>query len=177
MPWYVTAFLKLINPFIDPVTKSKIKYNEPLTDHVPASQLMTASGGKVDFKYDHSIYWPALENLTEIRRQQRRERWQKAGKLIGESEIYLWGGEEDSVGAGVAQDTTAAAPAASVAPAAPVAAVESAVPAVSAAPAAPVAPTESVSGAAPAETKTDDALVDGVNKLDVKDTEPVKTTA
>jgi hypothetical protein len=109
VPWYVTAFLKLINPFIDPVTKSKIKYNEPLTDHVPATQLMAASGGKVDFKYDHSIYWPALENLTEIRRQQRRERWQKGGKLIGESEIYLWGGEEGSVGAGAAQDATAAA--------------------------------------------------------------------
>jgi hypothetical protein len=162
VPWYVTAFLKLVNPFIDPVTKSKIKYNEPLTDHVPAAQLMATSGGKVDFKYDHSIYWPALENLTEIRRQQRRERWQKGGKLIGESEIYLWGGEEGSVGAGVAQDATAAAPAASVAPAAP---------------AAPAAPVEGVSGAAPVETKTDDALVDGVNKLDVKDTEPAKSTA
>lgn len=98
LPWYVNAFLKLINPFIDPVTKTKIKPNEPLPNHVPTSQLMKVSGGEVDFKYDHSVYWPALEKMTEERRQQRKERWEKAGKLIGESEIYLWGGEEGSVG-------------------------------------------------------------------------------
>ncbi|KAI8931920.1 hypothetical protein NX059_010821 [Plenodomus lindquistii] len=98
LPWYVNAFLKLVNPFIDPVTKSKIKPNQPLPDHVPTSQLMKVSGGDVDFKYDHSVYWPALEKITEERRRQRKERWEKAGKLIGESEIYLWGGEEGSVG-------------------------------------------------------------------------------
>lgn len=97
MPWYVNAFLKLVNPFIDPVTKANIKPNEPLPDHVPVSQLMTVSGGEVDFKYDHSIYWPALEKITTERRQQRKERWEKGGKMIGESEIYLWGGEEGSL--------------------------------------------------------------------------------
>lgn len=98
MPWYVNAFLKLVNPFIDPVTKTKIKPNEPLPNHVPVSQLMTVSGGEVDFKYDHSIYWPALDKLTSEKRQQRIERWEKGGKLIGESEIYLWGGDEGSLG-------------------------------------------------------------------------------
>jgi hypothetical protein len=99
VPWYVSAFLRLVNPFIDPVTKSKIKPNEPLPNHVPVSQLMNVSGGEVDFKYDHSVYWPALEKITTERRQQRKERWEKGGKLIGESEIYLWGGEEGSIGA------------------------------------------------------------------------------
>ncbi|KAF2851396.1 CRAL/TRIO domain-containing protein [Plenodomus tracheiphilus IPT5] len=98
LPWYINAFLKLMNPFIDPVTKTKIKPNEPLPNHVPTSQLMKVSGGDVDFKYDHSVYWPALEKLTEERRQQRKARWETAGRLIGESEIYLWGGEEGSVG-------------------------------------------------------------------------------
>jgi hypothetical protein len=97
VPWYVNAFLKLVNPFIDPVTKSKIKPNEPLPNHVPTSQLMKVSGGEVDFKYDHSIYWPALEKITTERRQQRKERWEKAGKIVGESEIYLWGGDEPSL--------------------------------------------------------------------------------
>jgi len=89
--------MKLIGPFIDPVTSTKIKRNEPLVDHVPAAQLMKVSGGEVDFKYDHEVYWPALEKLTSERRQQRRKRWEKAGKHLGESEIYLWGGEEGSV--------------------------------------------------------------------------------
>lgn len=113
LPWYVSMFLKAINPFIDPITKEKIKYNEPLTDHVPAAQLMQASGGDIDFKYDHDVYWPALEKLAAERRAKRVERWEKAGKLIGESEIYLWGGEEGSIGTGQAAQTngTASAPA------------------------------------------------------------------
>ncbi|KAF2273135.1 CRAL/TRIO domain-containing protein [Westerdykella ornata] len=97
LPWYVTAFLKVISPFIDPVTKTKIRYNEPLTDHVPASQLMKNAGGECEFEYDHSVYWPAFNALAETRRKERVDRWEKAGKIIGESEIYLWGGEEPSV--------------------------------------------------------------------------------
>jgi hypothetical protein len=157
VPWYVSAFLKLIGPFIDPVTKSKIKYNEPLVDHVPASQLMVASGGEVDFQYDHSIYWPALANMAAERRQQRKERWEKAGKLIGESEIYLWGGEEGSVGAqkeeaglneeertGEKINDNANAP---------------------------------VTSNGTTEKNGEAELVDGVEKLDIKTAEPIKVAA
>jgi TPP-dependent indolepyruvate ferredoxin oxidoreductase alpha subunit len=98
VPWYVTAFLKLVGPFIDPLTKTKIRYNEPLTDHVPASQLMKNAGGECEFEYDHSVYWPALTELAEKRRNEKKERWERAGKHIGESEIYLWGGDQPSVG-------------------------------------------------------------------------------
>jgi hypothetical protein len=98
VPWYVTAFLKMLSPFIDPVTKTKLRYNEPLTQHIPPSQLMKNADGEVDFKYDHSVYWPALDALATQRRKERKERWEAAGKLIGESEIYLWGGDEKSVG-------------------------------------------------------------------------------
>ncbi|KAH6875863.1 CRAL-TRIO domain-containing protein [Alternaria rosae] len=147
LPWYVNAFLKLINPFIDPVTKSKIKPNEPLPNHVPTSQLMKVSGGEVDFKYDHSVYWPALEKISTERRQQRKERWEKAGKIIGESEIYLWGGDEPSLGSGTAEKTAG----------------EAAVPA-----AAESSNTMSNGGT---------ELVEGVEKLDIKEGEPVKAAA
>ncbi|KAK7192012.1 hypothetical protein DPSP01_003883 [Paraphaeosphaeria sporulosa] len=110
LPWYVTTFLKLISPFIDPVTKTKMRYNEPLTDHIPASQLMKNAGGEVDFEYDHSVYWPALAKLAEERRRERTERWEKAGKVVGESEIYLWGGEEGSVATAPTPTATAEAP-------------------------------------------------------------------
>ncbi|KAF2468912.1 CRAL/TRIO domain-containing protein [Lindgomyces ingoldianus] len=99
LPWYVTTFLKLISPFIDPVTKTKMRYNEPLTDHIPASQLMKNAGGDVDFEYNHEVYWPTLNALADERRKARKARWESAGKCIGESEIYLWGGGEKSVGA------------------------------------------------------------------------------
>lgn len=100
VPWFVTMFLKLISPFIDPITKTKIRYNEPLPEHVPASQLLTISGGDCTFEYDHSVYWPALEKLSTQRRKERMERFEKAGGHIGESEVYLWGGDEPSVFAG-----------------------------------------------------------------------------
>lgn len=140
MPWYVTTFLKLVSPFIDPVTKTKMRYNEPLVDHIPASQLMKVSGGEVDFKYDHAIYWPALDALAKERRAARVERWEKAGKLVGESEIYLWGGDEKSVGAAKveAEAQAAAAPA-------------------------PAAPADATAGAEDAE------LSQAAAKLDVKD--------
>ncbi|EUC49999.1 hypothetical protein COCMIDRAFT_1400 [Bipolaris oryzae ATCC 44560] len=111
VPWFVTTFLKLIQPFIDPVTKSKMKTNEPLPSHVPTSQLMKVSGGDVDFKYDHSVYWPALDKIVTERRQQRKERWEKAGKMVGESEIYLWGGDEPSLNSGKAEVPVATEPA------------------------------------------------------------------
>ncbi|KAL1594218.1 Phosphatidylinositol transfer protein (PITP) [Nothophoma quercina] len=164
LPWYVSMFLKAINPFIDPVTKEKIKYNEPLTDHVPASQLMKASGGDIDFKYDHDLYWPALEKLAAERRAKRVERWEKAGKLIGESEIYLWGGEEASVGGGhaVSAATPAAAEPSAAAPVETAPLADSAV----------VAPPVHAPGA-----NGDAALAEGVAKLDVKDGEAVKPAA
>ncbi|KAF2646090.1 CRAL/TRIO domain-containing protein [Massarina eburnea CBS 473.64] len=134
LPWYVTTFLKLISPFIDPVTKTKMRYNEPLSTLIPSSQLMKASGGDVDFVYDHATYWPALDALAKERIAARTQRWEKAGKLVGESEIYLWGGEEKSVGA-----TAGAA--------------------------------EVKEGAKDGEAeKKTDAIVDGVAKLDVKET-------
>ncbi|KAH7113786.1 CRAL-TRIO domain-containing protein [Dendryphion nanum] len=99
LPWYVSAFLKMISPFIDPVTKTKIRYNEPLDDHIPPAQLMANAGGDVEFLYEHDVYWPAFNALADKRRAERKARWEKAGGLIGESEVYLWGGEEKSVGA------------------------------------------------------------------------------
>lgn len=185
LPWYVSIFLKAINPFIDPVTKEKIKYNEPLTDHVPKEQLMKASGGDIDFKYDHDVYWPALEKLAADRHAKRVERWEKAGKLIGESEIYLWGGEEGSV-AGPAPTTSDATPAAAT-PAAAAAATEPAPPAASeTAPTpapAPVEPTPLTDAAVIAPpvhapgVNGDAALAEKVADLDIKEGEAAKPTS
>lgn len=108
---------------------------------------MRVSGGEVDFKYDHSIYWPALEKLTTERRQQRKERWEKAGKLIGESEMYLWGGEEGSITAGAATQEK------------------------------DIANGDAAGDANGAAANDGAALVDGVAGLDIKTSEPVKAMA
>jgi hypothetical protein len=97
VPWYVTTFYKLISPFLDPVTKSKMKFNEKLSIHVPPEQLLSHHGGNVQFKYDHSLYWPALNELSDRRRRHFEARWEKAGKQIGEHEAFLRGGDATSL--------------------------------------------------------------------------------
>lgn len=84
--------MKLITPFIDPQTREKLKFNEDLRQHVPSSQLLKSVNGDVEFEYDHSVYWPALNALAAQRREERLERWIRGGKLIGEHENYLKGG-------------------------------------------------------------------------------------
>jgi hypothetical protein len=87
----IWGFFKLITPFIDPNTRQKLKFNEDLRQHVPPSQLMKAVGGDVEFRYDHAIYWPSLNQLAEQRRVAYRERWVRGGKQVGELENYLKG--------------------------------------------------------------------------------------
>ena len=101
VPWYFNAFFKLINPFIDPLTRQKLKFNEPMKNHVPSEQLLKTHGGDVEFEYKHEVYWPALNNLAEERRKAFEERWTKAGSKVGESEVYLRGVDEGPVGGAV----------------------------------------------------------------------------
>ncbi|KAI0157842.1 CRAL-TRIO domain-containing protein [Xylariaceae sp. FL1272] len=92
VPWVVWGFFKLITPFIDPVTKDKIKFNEDMTQYVPREQLLSEyPGGEVQFDYSHAVYWPALQKLCGERRAARFERWEAGGKQIGELEDYLKG--------------------------------------------------------------------------------------
>ncbi|KAJ5370685.1 Phosphatidylinositol transfer protein PDR16 [Penicillium cataractarum] len=97
VPFIIWGFFKLITPFIDPNTRQKLKFNEDLRQHVPPSQLMKPVGGDLEFEYDHSIYWPALNELAKQRREAYRERWIQGGKQIGEFENYLKGEDIPSV--------------------------------------------------------------------------------
>ncbi|KAL9025817.1 MAG: hypothetical protein Q9196_005429 [Gyalolechia fulgens] len=101
--WVVWTFLKLINPFIDPATREKIKYDQSCRQFVPPSQLLKTYGGEVNFEYDHDVYWPALNELAAKKRAMMIERWEQAGKKVGESEYYLKGGEK-GVGSDVAEN-------------------------------------------------------------------------
>lgn len=97
LPWYVNTFFKLISPFIDPVTREKMKFNPNMREFVPPDRLWKHHDGDLDFEYDHSVYWPALQKLTEARKERIRARWAKGGKQIGESEEYLKGGDHLSL--------------------------------------------------------------------------------
>ena len=69
-----------------------------MKQYVPAEQLWSADwGGNLDFDYDHSVYWPALNEMCRKRREEKLKRWEAAGKEIGELEEYLAGGTDTSV--------------------------------------------------------------------------------
>ncbi|KAM4066494.1 CRAL/TRIO domain-containing protein [Hirsutella rhossiliensis] len=98
VPWLVSGFFKIIQPFIDPVTRGKLKFNEDMKQYVPPEQLWSADwGGNMDLEYDHGVYWPALHDMCQRRREQKAARWAAAGMEIGESEEYLAGGTAVSV--------------------------------------------------------------------------------
>lgn len=86
------------------MTKEKLHFNEDLKLHVPPEQLWKDFQGELDFEYDHATYWPALNKLCEEKRAERKERWVKGGKIYGESEIYLKGGNAPSLGQPVSQE-------------------------------------------------------------------------
>lgn len=89
VPWFVWGFFKLITPFIDPLTREKLKFNEALVNHVPATQLLKEFGGEVDFTYTHEAYWPALIALSSYRKAEMEAKWRQNGSRIGESEQFL----------------------------------------------------------------------------------------
>ncbi|GMG12454.1 CRAL/TRIO domain protein [Aspergillus flavus] len=97
MPFMIMGFFKLITPFIDPLTRQKLKFNEDLRQHVPAAQLMKSMGGDVEFRYDHATYWSTLNQLADQRKAAYRERWIQGGKRIGEYENYLKTGTSPSL--------------------------------------------------------------------------------
>lgn len=69
-----------------------------MKQYVPAEQLWSEDwAGQMNFDYDHDTYWPALNELCEQRREAKMARWAAAGKVIGESEDYLAGGNDTSV--------------------------------------------------------------------------------
>ncbi|GAM90587.1 hypothetical protein ANO11243_086320 [Dothideomycetidae sp. 11243] len=97
LPWYVSTFFKLISPFIDPVTREKMKFQPNNKDFIPVEQLWNEYGGDLEFEYNHDDYWPALNEECRRRRQAYRERWQAGGRRIGEYEDYLRGGSRKSL--------------------------------------------------------------------------------
>ena len=98
VPWIVQGFFKIITPFIDPVTRGKLKFNEDMRQYVPPEQLWSTDwNGDMDFEYDHEAYWPALNDMCRARREAKMARWRAAGGVGGESEDYLAGGTDVSV--------------------------------------------------------------------------------
>lgn len=95
IPWLAWTFLKLIHPFIDPLTREKLVFDEPFPNYVPPDQLETLYGGNLDFKYNHEAYWPVLTQIAEKKRKHYLQRFEKFGKKVGLSEYDLRGDHDE----------------------------------------------------------------------------------
>ncbi|GAA5976753.1 hypothetical protein JCM10908_005620 [Rhodotorula pacifica] len=81
IPQIFFAFYKLVSPFVDPVTKEKIRFlDKPdATSLIPANQLQKIFGGDINLEYNHVEYFPALTKLCLERKAANLERWRKYG--------------------------------------------------------------------------------------------------
>ena len=122
IPSLFYGFYRLVSPFVDPVTKDKIRFNPDCRTLVPASQLdKLAFGGDSNFEFKHEEYFPYLHKTAKQRREENLARWRQfGGGKCGLSEFIIKGGmenertSEDSArevpnGAGSAQATNGTA--------------------------------------------------------------------
>lgn len=98
VPFLLNAFYKLITPFIDPVTREKMKFNPSVVkDGLFTADMVTKDwGGDCEIVYEHEKYWPALLKLVDDRRKDQLERWRTLGGTIGIKEWDYKGGAPES---------------------------------------------------------------------------------
>jgi CRAL/TRIO domain len=60
LPTILSFFYKGIAPFLDPVTREKMRFNPDLFELVPRGQLDADFGGDYQYEFDHETYWNQL---------------------------------------------------------------------------------------------------------------------
>ena len=60
LPAILSFFFKGITPFLDPVTREKMRFNPDLFELVPREQLDADFGGDYEYEFDHEAYWNQL---------------------------------------------------------------------------------------------------------------------
>ncbi|KAG2153587.1 CRAL TRIO domain-containing protein [Suillus bovinus] len=66
LPMLLNFFYKGISPFLDPVTRDKMRFNPDLLDLIPKSQLDSEFGGDFEFEFDHETYWKQIVDFCGI---------------------------------------------------------------------------------------------------------------
>jgi len=89
IPFFINVFLKILTPFVDPLTRQKIKLNPQVVEDglVAREQLIKDGwGGDIDFEYEHRQFFPALVKMSCERKERWMTKWKKLGATIGTKE-------------------------------------------------------------------------------------------
>lgn len=66
LPRLLSFFYKGISPFLDPVTRDKMRFNPNLLDLIPDSHLDADFGGSYNFEFDPESYWNQIVTACHI---------------------------------------------------------------------------------------------------------------
>ncbi|OJT15007.1 CRAL-TRIO domain-containing protein C23B6.04c [Trametes pubescens] len=85
VPFLVNAFFKLITPFIDPLTRPKLRFNPNCLAEglFPPDELIAEWGGSAHVVHEHERYWDPLVRMCAERRERLWEKWREAGAKVG----------------------------------------------------------------------------------------------
>lgn len=77
--------MRLVDPFLDPVTRSKISINKPIIsegDFTP-DQLIKECGGEREFVWECDRYLNKLVEISGTMKQKRLNKWRELGGKVG----------------------------------------------------------------------------------------------
>ncbi|KAK2462846.1 hypothetical protein APHAL10511_005044 [Amanita phalloides] len=66
LPIILAFFYKGISPFLDPVTRDKMRFNPDLKELIPLSHLDHEFGGENNFKFEPDWYWDQIVSACKI---------------------------------------------------------------------------------------------------------------
>lgn len=105
------GFYRLVSPFVDPVTKDKIRFNPDVRTLIPPSQLEKENfKGDYDFVYNHEETYKFVDEMCRKKREEQYARWKQFGNgKCGLSEFIIRGGMEEAREAEEAEEAAAKA--------------------------------------------------------------------
>jgi hypothetical protein len=86
VPFLISAFFKMILPFVDPVTREKVKFNPNVIQDnlVPKERLIKEWwDGEQDVEYVHEKFHKALVEMGEERMRRWMGKWKELGGSVG----------------------------------------------------------------------------------------------
>ncbi|TDL20959.1 CRAL/TRIO domain-containing protein [Rickenella mellea] len=66
LPMILNFFYKGISPFLDPVTRDKMRFNEDLRQFIPVEQLDADFGGDYEYEFEPESYWEQVVSHCRI---------------------------------------------------------------------------------------------------------------